>query len=134
MRAQPVVRGCAILGAVLFAVGGVWAMASPRSFFADIATYPPYNEHLFHDLGAFQLGIAAALVAGLLGSPGLVVGLWAGAVGASVHSLSHWMDADLGGRASDPPSLTVLAVVLVVGLVAAEAAVRTGRRAGDAPR
>jgi NAD(P)H-binding len=53
------------VGALLFTLGGVWALFAPHLFFAVIATYPPYNRHLFHDVGAFQLGIAAALAAGI---------------------------------------------------------------------
>ncbi len=113
----------------MFLIGGGWALVAPGSFFEVVATYPPYNEHLFHDLGAFQLGIAAALVAGLAGRSGLDVALWAGAVGASAHAVSHWIDAELGGRASDPALTTLLAAVLVAGLVLAET-----RRLDPGPR
>ncbi|MDQ4036866.1 MAG: hypothetical protein M3313_00575, partial [Actinomycetota bacterium] len=85
-----------------------------------VARYPPYNQHLFHDLGAFQLGIAAGLMAGIVGRSGLAVALWAGAVGSAAHAVSHWTDAGLGGRSSDPALTTILAAVLVAGLVLAE--------------
>jgi hypothetical protein len=111
---------CALVGALLFAVGGVWALAAPHSFFDVIAPYPPYNRHLFHDVGAFQLGIAAALLAGLAGRNGLAAGLWGGAVGASAHAVSHWIDAGLGGHSTDPALITAVAVILVVGLFATE--------------
>jgi hypothetical protein len=112
----------AVLGVVLFAGGGVWAMVWPKSFFEQLATYPPYNHHLFHDLGAFQLGIAAALVAGMASRPALAVGLWGGTVGATAHAIAHWLDIELGGRASDAPSLALVAVVFAIGLIAAERA------------
>lgn len=115
---------CAVLGVVLFAFGGVWAMIWPQSFFDQLATYPPYNHHLFHDLGGFQLGIAAALVAGIAARSGLAVGLWGGAVGASAHAVAHWLDTELGGRPTDAPSLTLVAIVLVAGLITAEASGR----------
>lgn len=108
------------IGALLFTFGGVWALLAPHSFFDVIATYPPYNRHLFHDVGAFQLGIAAALAAGIAGRRALAVGLWGGAVGGTAHAASHWIDADLGGRSTDPVLITLVALVLVVGLVAAE--------------
>jgi len=108
------------LGALLFALGGAWALAAPHSFFEVIAHYPPYNRHLFHDAGAFQLGIAAALLAGLAGRGGLAAGLWGGAVAASAHAVSHWIDADLGGRPTDPFVITAVAVILVIGLSAVE--------------
>jgi len=111
---------CAGLGAALFALGGVWALAAPHSFYSTIAPYPPYNRHLLHDVGAFQVGIAAALLAGIARRGGLAVGLWAGAVGASAHAVSHWMDRDVGGHDTDPALITLVAVVLVVGLLAEE--------------
>ena len=127
MTARRLGVGCAVVGVALFAVTGVWAMAWPESFFEQIATYPPYNHHLFHDLGAFQLGIAAALAAGIASRTPLAVGLWGGAVGAGAHAISHWVDMDLGGRTSDAPSLTFIAALLVAGLIAAERA-KVGER------
>jgi hypothetical protein len=111
---------CAWLGFLFFAVTGVWAFVSPHSFFTTVALYPPYTRHLFHDAGAFQIGIAAGLLAGIAGRGGLAVGLWGGAVGATVHAISHWIDRNLGGRSTDPYALTILAAVLVAGLIAAE--------------
>lgn len=108
------------IGAVMFLVGGAWALLAPHSFFEVVARYPPYNEHLFHDLGAFQLGLAAAFLAAIDGRDGLGVALWAGAVGGTVHAGSHWVDAHLGGRATDPALVTLLALVLLGGLAAAE--------------
>ncbi|HEX2088383.1 MAG TPA: hypothetical protein VHI54_00415 [Actinomycetota bacterium] len=106
---------------VAFAVlTGAWAFLAPGSFYEVVAEYPPFNRHLFHDLGAFQLGIAASLVAGLARRTAIAVGLWGGAVGATLHAVSHWIDVDRGGRASDPWLLSLLALVLVAGLIAAE--------------
>jgi len=112
--------GAAAVGALFFAVTGAWAMLSPHSFFDVLATYPPYTRHLFHDAGAFQLGIAASLIAGIAGRSGLAVGLWAGAVGSTLHAVSHWVDRNLGGRSTDPYLLTALAALLVAGLIAVE--------------
>src|SRR6266540_1368302 len=92
MTARRAALTCAWIGALAFLLGGAWALFAPRSFFDVAATYPPYNPHLFHDVGAFQLGIAAGLLAGIFGRSGLAVGL-----------------------------LTVVAAALVAGLVAAEA-------------
>ena len=110
----------ASIGAVFFTVTGAWAFLAPHSFFDVVALYPPYTRHLFHDAGAFQLGIAAALLAGIAGRSGKAVGLWGGAVGGTLHAVSHWIDRNLGGRTTDPYLLTILALVLVAGLVAAE--------------
>jgi hypothetical protein len=111
---------CAWIGVALFAVPGVWALAAPHSFYRTIAMYPPYNRHFCHDLGAFQLGIAAALLAGIAGRRGLAVGLWGAAVAASAHAVSHWMDHGLGGRDTDALLTTLVALVLVVGLIVEE--------------
>jgi hypothetical protein len=120
MDARRIALACAWIGALFFAVIGVWAFVAPHSFFTTVALYPPYAHHLFHDVGAFQLGIAAGLLAGIAGRAPLAVGLWAGSVGGVMHAISHWIDRSLGGRSTDPVFLTILAAVLVAGLVAAE--------------
>jgi hypothetical protein len=82
-----------------------------------VATYPPYNRHLLHDIGAFQLGLAAALLAGIVGRRGLAVALWGGTVGATAHAVSVWMD---DGPFTNRILVTAVAVVVAAGLVAAE--------------
>ena len=98
IRPRRLTTACAWVGVAFFAITGGWAFLAPHSFFHVVATYPPYNRHLFHDAGAFQLAIAAGLVAGIAGRSGLATGLWGGAVAATLHAISHWMDADTGGR------------------------------------
>ena len=111
------VRSIAIVGVAFFGVTGLWALFDPRGFYDVLATYPPFNEHLFHDIGAFQIGLAAALLAGLLWDSGLGVALVGAVTAASLHTLSHVMDRDLGGRTTDPAALGVFAVLLIVALV-----------------
>ncbi|MDQ3952308.1 MAG: hypothetical protein M3279_04995 [Actinomycetota bacterium] len=49
---------------------GVWGTIWPRSFFDDfpgagnawVAAFPPYNEHLVRDVGAFYLGFGLLLL------------------------------------------------------------------------
>ena len=53
----------ALSGVWMLAVG-LWALLAPRSFAAWI-DFPPYAEHLLHDVGAFQIGIAVSLLAAL---------------------------------------------------------------------
>ncbi len=120
MSARLVSLVAAWIGGAIGVVTGAWSFLAPGSFYEVVASYPPFNRHLFHDLGAFQLGIAAALVAGLARRTAIAVGLWGGAVGATLHAVSHWMDAGLGGRASDPWLLSLLALALVAGLITAE--------------
>ena len=117
-------RAITTLAALLFLVPGGWAFLWPRSFYETVATFPPYNLHLFHDAGAFQLGIGAALLAGLLWSDGLLVALVGGAVGTVIHAIAHILDAELGGRSSDPILLSGLALLVTVGAVARLTAVR----------
>ena len=48
----------ALSGTWMLAVG-LWALFAPRSF-ATWIDFPPYAEHLLHDVGAFQIGIGLA--------------------------------------------------------------------------
>jgi hypothetical protein len=120
MTARRMVLICAWIAALFFLVTGAWSLLAPHSFYDVVATYPPYNRHLFHDEGAFKLGLAAGLLAAVFGRTGLAVGLWAGAVGASAHALSHWIDGDLGGGSTASALLTALAAALVACLGLAE--------------
>jgi hypothetical protein len=113
---QLVVTVVAVLAAVGFLILGAWAFLAPRSFYDNVATFEPYNLHLLHDLGAFQLAIGASLLAALLWTDGLTVALAGATVGAVVHDVSHFMDRDLGGRSSDPWVLGLLAALLLVAL------------------
>jgi hypothetical protein len=116
MKPRQAARVLAAIFGLWLAALGLWAVFAPMSFFAHIATYPPYNEHLVHDLGAFQLGLGATLLAALISSDALVVALVGNALGAVVHSAVHIADAELGERASDPWTVGLLAVVIVVAL------------------
>lgn len=104
----------ALAGVASIAVG-VWAMVDARSFFDLIATYPPFNEHLLHDIGAFNVGLGAVLLLALVWSDALLVGLAGVGVGATAHALNHWLDMHLGGTFYDPWYLTALAVVVLAG-------------------
>lgn len=106
---------------------GLWATLSPESFYAAIATYPPFNRHFVHDIGAFQLGLGAGLALALLISDALLVALGANAIAAVAHFISHAIDRDLGGQPSDPLTIGLFALVLL-GLTAWR--VRTLSRAG----
>lgn len=111
------VRVILLVAGAFFLVTGIWAFAAPTSFYDVVATYPPYNEHLFHDIGSFQIGIGVSAVAGVLWNSGIGVALVGGTAGAVAHAVSHMLDRDLGGRATDPLSLALFAGLLIVGLV-----------------
>ncbi len=103
-------------GAGLFLVAlGVWAMADPLSFYEQLATFPPYNKHLFHDVGAFQIGLGAVLLLPLVMKDMTLLALTAVGLGAALHAVSHVIDRDLGGKTSDPYLLGAFALVLIVG-------------------
>ncbi len=58
---QPrVIEASTRLLALLNLIAGSWAMAAPRSFYLMVAPFPPYNQHLIHDIGALQSGLAPA--------------------------------------------------------------------------
>jgi peptidoglycan/LPS O-acetylase OafA/YrhL len=113
------VRPVAWVAVAFWLVFGIWAFVAPRSFFDQVAVFPPYNEHFLHDAGAFQMGLGAVLVFGLIGWDGLGTALAGTAVAAVMHVIAHAIDSDKGGKSTDIPGLAVLALALVVAAVLA---------------
>jgi hypothetical protein len=116
-----------VLAGVFHVASGAWAFIAPRSFYDVIATFPPYNVHFLHDIGAFLLGIGAALLAPLVWRDARFVVLLGGSVAAVVHWLSHVIDHDAGGAASDPWTLGAFALLLLAGLMLRLRALNTAR-------
>ncbi len=108
--------GLAALVGTAFLGLGVWAFVSPESFAAVAANFPPYNEHYLHDVGAFQIGLGSGLFAATVVADGLLVGLIAATAAAAVHTVSHVIDRNLGGRTSDPYTVGSLALLLLLAL------------------
>lgn len=106
------------VGALFFIVFGGWALLVPRSFFEQVATWTPYNDHLIRDVGAFQLGIGIGLAAALLRASARLAALIGATAAAVLHTVSHVVDYGEGGRSSDPYILGVIALVLCVSLFA----------------
>ena len=106
----------AIGGFVLLLFGG-WAMLFPESFFESIAAFEPYNVHFIQDIGSFQLGLGATLVlAAFLTDDALLAALFGVGIGALAHVVSHLVALGSGGSPEiDVPSLSFLAVILLVG-------------------
>jgi hypothetical protein len=90
-----------------------WALAAPRSFYDTVATYPPYNVHFIHDIGAFIGGVGAAAAAAFVVRRPLTVALVGNAVAAVLHAGSHIADRHRGGFASDPWAMSLIALVLL---------------------
>ncbi|MEO8632357.1 MAG: hypothetical protein ABI466_03285 [Chloroflexota bacterium] len=105
----------AIAGGIGFLAPGVWAMVDPRSFFAALAAFEPYNQHFLQDIGAFQIGLGAVLLLGAwVRATAPTIALLGVGVGAAAHSLSHVIGRDLGGTPqSDLPLFSMMAVLLL---------------------
>ena len=114
---EKAIRTITAVGAGFFLLGGIWSLVAPRSFYDTLATYPPFNDHLFHDIGAFQIGIGVGALAGIFGRDALSAGLAGAASGAILHAVSHFIDVGEGGQSSDPWALSAFALLLTVAWV-----------------
>ena len=99
---------------LLITANGVWAFFAPQSFYDTIATYPPYNRHLFHDIGAFTIGLGLAFFVAMRVRSALTVAIAANAIAAVMHAISHIVDRDLGGKTSDPWFLSAVGLALAI--------------------
>ena len=116
-RRDAAVAAAALVCAASMLLLGAWAFLAPASF-SQFIDYAPYNRHLVHDAGAFQVGIGAAVVAALLWRDGVLVALTGFAVASGLHTLSHAVDRQLGGHASDVPALGLLTLVALYAIAA----------------
>ena len=98
-------------GGLFMLVLGIWAFFAPASF-ADFVAFP-YNRHLLHDVGAFQIGIGTTMLLALMWKDGVMVVLAGYVVGSGFHLVSHILDRHIGGHSYDA---LVLGVVVSVGL------------------
>jgi hypothetical protein len=92
----------------------LWAFVAPHSFYEQAAPFSPYNRHLLHDIGAFQIG-GAALLLSVRWRDARLIALTGAALGAVVHLVSHIIDHDLGDNDGDVVVFGVLAALLVIG-------------------
>lgn len=120
--------GVTALAGAVFIGFGLWAFLAPHSFATAVVALPPYNRHLIHDLGAFQLGIGAALWGALVLRDALGVALVAGSVGTVTHLISHAVDHGLGGGHDSDLWLLGLLALLVVSAAIVRFAVIRGER------
>jgi hypothetical protein len=112
---QPYVAAVlAVAGAGMLAAG-LWAGLAPRSFARFVAF--PYHEHFLHDLGAFQVGIGVTLLLALVWRDAAAVALAGFLVANTLHAVSHAVDQELGGRASDPYVIGAVSLLVAAALV-----------------
>jgi PPOX class probable F420-dependent enzyme len=104
----------ALLGLLTAAVGG-WALGWPDSFSAAVG-FPPHR-HFVHDVGAFQLGIGVTLLLALIWADTLALALAGFLVGAVAHTVSHVVDAHLGGSGAQTWLIGVSAALAALALV-----------------
>lgn len=116
-----------LAGASMLAAG-IWAGVAPHSF-ARFVKFP-YHEHFLHDLGAFQVGIGVTLLLALVWRDAATVALAGFLVANSLHAVSHAVDQEVGGRASDPWTIGALSLLVAVALVVR---VRQGRTLAPVP-
>jgi uncharacterized membrane protein len=109
----------ATFAAAFYLIFGIWAFTAPESFAENIANFPPYSRHLVHDLGVFGIALGAGAVAGVLLSDPLTAALAAVAAGSLMHGISHIMDQGLGGRPSDPWTVSLIGIVSLLAFLAA---------------
>jgi hypothetical protein len=107
------VRASILLLALISIGAGLWALLAPHAFYVNAATFPPYNRHFIHDIGAFQLGLGTCLATSLVLADALLVVLCGNALANVAHFLAHVADRDQGGHASDPVLFGVLAALFV---------------------
>jgi hypothetical protein len=107
----------AVLISGLFALAfGIWAFFAPASF-AEFVAFP-YNRHLLHDVGAFQIGIGATMLLALLWADSIMVVLVGYVVGSSFHLVSHIIDRHIGGNVYETLGIGLLVVVGLAGMYA----------------
>ena len=111
-------RALALAVGVVYLLAGGWAFLLPFGFYSAVANFSPYNGHLLHDVGAFQVGLGVVLLAAALTGRGLVPALLGVLAGSLLHLAAHLEDLGLGGHpATDVAALTLLAVALTVALL-----------------
>jgi hypothetical protein len=111
------VMAATFIAALVMSGFGVWALALPQSF-AEFIDFAPYNEHLLHDAGAFQVGIGVTLFLALRWRDSLTVSLAGFVVGSGFHAANHFVDLHLGGHEYDFWGLGALTLLAAAALVA----------------
>src|ERR1700730_16229575 len=110
-------RALAFVVGTFYVLSGGWAFLFPSGFYSMVATFTPYNLHLLHDAGAFQIGLGASLLAAAVAGRGFAPVLFGVLAGSLFHLVAHLMDIRLGGHpATDIPALALIVAVLAFAL------------------
>ena len=112
----PSVTVAVLVSGIVSLATGLWAFFAPESFAAFVAF--PYNRHLLHDVGAFQIGIGATLLFALRWADSIMVVLAGYVVGTAFHLISHVIDREIGGHSTDVPGIAILGIIGLAGMVA----------------
>lgn len=106
----------AIVAGGFMLIFGVWSLMFSRSF-ANLIDFPPYNVHLLHDVGGFQIGIGVSVLVSLIWSDSIGVALVGFIVAGTIHSMNHALDRPLGGHSFDQWGLAGIALLAVAALI-----------------
>jgi hypothetical protein len=113
---RPGVTAAVLISGLVALAIGIWAFFAPASF-ADFVAFP-YNRHLMHDVGAFQIGIGATMLLALLWADSIMVVLAGYVVGSSFHVVAHIIDRHIGGNVYETLGLGLLVVIGLAGMYA----------------
>jgi hypothetical protein len=106
----------AVVAGGFMLIFGVWSLLFSRSF-AALIDFPPYNVHLLHDVGAFQIGIGVSVLVALIWADSMGVALVGFIVAGTIHSINHALGRHLGGHSFDQWGLAAIALLAVAALI-----------------
>src|SRR5258708_39418652 len=82
------VRIGVVVGGTFTLASGLFSALLPVSFYQAVATFSPYNQHLFHDVGVFQIGLGLTLLLTLVFTDALLAALVGNSLPAGPRRLS----------------------------------------------
>lgn len=97
---------------------GLLAFLAPGAFYDLLAPYPPENEHLSKDLGAWQIGLGAAALIAARRPAWRVPMLGVLALQYGLHTVSHAIDVSGSDPAWNGPAVLVLQALATLVLLA----------------